>query len=197
MKKIVVATHNEGKVREFRQLFSKYDVETLSLDDLDQNVPEVEETGETFEENAELKASTISSLLNVPVIADDSGLVVDALDGSPGVYSARYAGEPKDDQRNLEKVLSELKGEKNRTARFVCVLALSVPGQNVVFKRGTCEGHLTEEPHGESGFGYDPIFIPDGYKATMAEIGADEKNKISHRSRALAKIEDSIQQLFS
>ncbi|WP_345239981.1 XTP/dITP diphosphatase [Pontibacillus salipaludis] len=197
MKKIVVATHNEGKVREFRQLFSKYNIETLSLDDLDQNLPEVEETGETFEENAELKASTISSILNVPVIADDSGLVVDALDGSPGVYSARYAGEPKDDQKNLEKVLSELKGEKNRTARFVCVLALSIPGQNVVFERGTCEGHLTEEPHGESGFGYDPIFIPDGYKATMAEIGADEKNKISHRSRALSKIEDSIHQLFS
>ncbi|KGP90900.1 nucleoside-triphosphate diphosphatase [Pontibacillus chungwhensis BH030062] len=197
MKKIIVATHNEGKVREFRQLFSKYNIETLSLDDLDRNLPEVEETGETFEENAELKARTISSILNVPVIADDSGLEVDALNGSPGVYSARYAGEPKDDQKNLDKVLLELKGENNRTARFVCVLALSIPGQSVVFERGTCEGHLLEEPQGGSGFGYDPIFVPDGYTATMAEIGADEKNKISHRSQALSKMEDKIHQLFS
>ncbi|MCD5323763.1 MULTISPECIES: XTP/dITP diphosphatase [Pontibacillus] len=196
MKRLVVATHNQGKVREFRQLFSKYDIETLSLEDLNQDVPEVEETGVTFWENAQLKAETISSLLNMPVIADDSGLEVDALEGKPGVYSARYAGEPKNDKNNLEKVLSELNGEQNRKARFVCVLALSLPGEEVIFERGTCEGRLAEQAQGETGFGYDPIFIPDGYNRTMAEIGADEKNKISHRSEALEKIETTIRELL-
>lgn len=197
MEKLIVATRNEGKVREFRQLFSKYNIETLSLAELDEELPDVEETGDTFEENARLKAETIADILNVAVLADDSGLEVSALGNEPGVYSARYAGEEKNDQANVEKVLTKLKGEHNREARFVCVLALAVPNEKTIFKKGTCEGKIAEKPEGNNGFGYDPIFYPEGYTRTMAELPADEKNRISHRSNALKKLEDWLHQFYS
>ncbi|QHE53173.1 XTP/dITP diphosphatase [Pontibacillus sp. HMF3514] len=194
MDQIVIASGNEGKIREFRQLFSKYGIETIAMNDLDETLPDVEETGETFEENARLKAETISDIIQVPVLADDSGLEVDALNKRPGVYSARYAGEQKDDQANLQKVLNELEGKEDREARFVCVLALARPGKETVYKRGTCEGQIGAEPQGENGFGYDPVFYPKGFDRTMAQLSSDEKNSISHRSNALKQLEGWLSQ---
>ncbi|MYL34206.1 XTP/dITP diphosphatase [Pontibacillus yanchengensis] len=197
MKKLIVATKNQGKVNEFREMFSKYGIETYSLNDLDTHIPDVEETGTTFEENAQLKAETIADLLQVPVLADDSGLEVDALNKRPGVFSARFAGEDKDDHRNLEKVLDELKSIENREARFVCALALAIPGQETIFERGTCEGMIATKSYGDRGFGYDPIFIPRGYEETFAQLPSDVKNQMSHRSRAIQQMETSIQNILT
>jgi len=194
MDRIVIASGNQGKIREFRQLFSKYGIETIAMNELDETLPDVEETGETFEENARLKAETISDIIQVPVLADDSGLEVDALNKRPGVYSARYAGEQKDDQANLQKVLNELEGKEDREARFVCVLALARPGKETVYKRGTCEGQIGAQPQGENGFGYDPVFYPNGFDRTMAQLSSDEKNSISHRSNALKQLEGWLSQ---
>ena len=161
-------------------------------------IEDVEETGTTFEENATLKAESVSQQLNKMVIGDDSGLMVDALEGRPGIYSARYAGEePKDDQKNLEKVLTELQGvpEENRTARFYCALAVAVPGKETITVAGTCEGRILEDQRGTNGFGYDPVFYVPEKGCAMAELSSDEKNKISHRANALKKLDvilDSI-----
>ncbi|MDC3412567.1 XTP/dITP diphosphatase [Terrihalobacillus insolitus] len=192
MKKIMIATKNEGKVKEFKQLFLKYGVDVISLLDMEEDIPDVEETGTTFEQNAALKAETISAVLNIPVIADDSGLEIRALEGRPGVYSARYAGTSKNDRANLDKVLTELTGvpDENRAARFVCVIAVAQPGKSTFTKRGTCEGKIGLHPTGKHGFGYDPIFIPNEYNRTMAQLSADEKNAISHRRNALSQLED-------
>lgn len=198
MKQVVVATKNSGKVREFAELFGKFNLEVKSLHDFP-HIVEVEETGETFEENAILKAESLSKQLNEIVIADDSGLIVDVLNGKPGVYSARYAGEEKDDQANMQKVLEELDGveKKNRKARFYCALAVAFPeDEQAVIVNGTCEGEILEQPRGENGFGYDPIFYVEEYKCTMAELSSDEKNAISHRGHALRKLEEKIPAWF-
>ncbi|MFD2133787.1 XTP/dITP diphosphatase [Pseudogracilibacillus auburnensis] len=190
MNEIIIATKNRGKAKEYNQLFNEYGITVKSLLDLSEEIPDVEETGDTFKENARLKAEQISRLLEIPVLADDSGLVIDALDGRPGVYSARYAGEPTDDKKNYEKVLNELTEvpSQSRTARFVCVLALAIPQGETVFKEGFCEGIIAESPVGGNGFGYDPIFIPEGFEKTMAQLEDEEKNKISHRYHALMKM---------
>ena len=199
MKQVVVATKNMGKVREFSELFEKFGLEVKSLHDFP-HIEEVEETGKTFEENAILKAESLCKQLNEIVIADDSGLIVDALNGGPGVYSARYAGEQKDDQANIQKVITELNGipTERRTARFYCALAVAFPEENkeYVIVNGTCEGKILEQPRGEQGFGYDPIFYVEEYKQAMAELSSDEKNKISHRGRALRKLEEKIPEWF-
>lgn len=194
MKKILIATKNKGKVQEFRSLFNKFNIEVQSLHDLKRHIPDIEETGKTFKENARLKAEEISRLLNQTVIADDSGLSIDFLNGRPGVYSARYAGQKATDEDNNKKVLHELKGisEDKRTARFVCVLALATPYENTVFTEGFCEGKIATYSAGINGFGYDPIFIPDGYEVTLAQLENDEKNRISHRFHALKALEDVI-----
>lgn len=190
MKQIVIATKNRGKAKEFKDFFASYGIHARSLLELDDDLPSVAETGSTFKENAALKAEQIAQQLSTPVLADDSGLEIDALGGKPGIFSARYAGEPTDDRANNSKVLSQLKGvpTNERTARFVCVLALAIPEQDTVFRTGFCEGKITTEPKGQHGFGYDPIFIPDGYSKTMAELTAEEKNRISHRSKAMKKL---------
>ena len=199
MKHVVVATKNIGKVREFAELFERFDLEIKSLHDFP-HIEEVEETGETFEENALLKADSLCKQLNSIVIADDSGLIVDALNGNPGVRSARYAGEQKDDQANIDKVLTELDGisMEKRTARFYCALAVAFPEENKesVIVNGTCEGKILEQRRGENGFGYDPIFYVEEYKRAMAELTSDEKNEISHRGRALRKLEEKISAWF-
>ncbi|MEH7387871.1 XTP/dITP diphosphatase [Bacillus sp. JJ1521] len=193
MKEIMIATKNRGKVKEFKDLFASQGVEVKSLLDYP-NIEDVEETGETFAENAQLKADTIAKKLHIPVIADDSGLAIDYLDGRPGVYSARYAGEHKNDLDNLNKVLEELKGIPNekRTARFHCTLALAIPGEETEIVEGTCEGVITEKPVGENGFGYDPIFYVPSKGKTMAELSKDEKNQISHRGNALRKLDELL-----
>lgn len=197
MKEILIATKNKGKVREFETLFEAIGVNVKSLLDIEGAVDVVED-GETFRENASKKAETIAESFHIPTLADDSGLIVDALNGKPGVYSARYAGEDKDDQANLEKVLRELEGtpDNQRSARFHCTLALAIPGEETLIVDGTCEGIITKEPKGENGFGYDPImFIPSKGK-TMAELSKQEKNEISHRSNALKKLKEKLMTIF-
>ncbi|MCB7153946.1 XTP/dITP diphosphatase [Bacillus stercoris] len=189
MKEAIIATHNPGKVKEFKEILEPrgYDVKSLAEIGFTE---EIEETGHTFEENAILKAEAVAKAVNKMVIADDSGLSIDNLGGRPGVYSARYAGEQKDDQANIDKVLSELKGieKEQRTARFRCALAVSIPGEETKTVEGHVEGYIAEEPRGEYGFGYDPIFIVKDKDKTMAELTSDEKNKISHRADALKKL---------
>ncbi|MBO9130534.1 XTP/dITP diphosphatase [Bacillus sp. 165] len=199
MKTVVIATKNLGKVREFASLFEKYELQVKSLHDFPY-IEEIEETGTTFEENAILKAESLCKQLEEIVIADDSGLIVDALNGKPGVRSARFAGEQKDDQANIQKVLEELKDvdKAKRTARFYCALAVAFPEEDkkTVIVNGTCEGKIIDQPRGENGFGYDPIFYIEEMKNTMAELTKEEKNKISHRARALRKLEEKIPQWF-
>ncbi|ASB61925.1 MULTISPECIES: XTP/dITP diphosphatase [Bacillus] len=189
MKEAIIATHNPGKVKEFKEILEPkgYDVKSLAEIGFTE---EIEETGHTFEENAILKAEAVAKAVNKMVIADDSGLSIDNLGGRPGVYSARYAGEQKDDQANINKVISELKGieKEQRTARFRCALAVSIPGEETKTVEGHVEGYIAEEPRGEYGFGYDPIFIVKDKDKTMAELTSDEKNKISHRADALKKL---------
>ncbi len=189
MNEILIATKNQGKVREFRDLLGQMGFRVTSLLDIKDAVDVVED-GATFQENARKKAETISRLFDIPTVADDSGLIVDALNGRPGVYSARYAGEGKSDLANLEKVLDELQGvpKGQRTARFHCSLALAIPGKDTVVVDGICEGIITEEPVGEHGFGYDPIMFIPSLNKTMAELTKQEKNQISHRSAALTKL---------
>lgn len=189
MKQIVLATNNHHKLQEFRALCEPLGIAILSLADIDL-VVEVDETGETFAENAILKAETIARLVNLPVFADDSGLVVDALNGAPGVHSARYAGVHGDDAANNAKLLRELVATPPmaRTARFVCVIAYAQPGQATQTFSGHCDGHIALNTGGETGFGYDPLFIPTGMKQTFAQMSGEEKNKISHRAHAFVRL---------
>lgn len=185
--RVLLATRNAGKVRELRALLSGEGIEVLSVADVP-GAPEVEETGATFRENALLKARALAGATGLLAVADDSGLEVDALAGAPGVSSARYAGEPKDDVRNYQKLLEALGGvpDEARTARFRCALAVVAPwGEEAVFE-GACEGRIAGGPRGSGGFGYDPVFLPAGGPRTMAELSDAEKNAISHRGRAFA-----------
>lgn len=196
MREVVIATKNKGKALEFEQMFQPFQIQVKTLLDLPE-FPEIEETGATFEENAIIKAESVMKETKAMVMADDSGLVIDALDGRPGVYSARYAGPEKDDEANIQKVLRELEGVplSKRTARFYCALALAIPGRETITVNGTCEGFITFEKKGINGFGYDPIFFVQGYERTMAELLPNEKNKISHRAEALAKMRTILEQL--
>ncbi|MBB6452024.1 XTP/dITP diphosphohydrolase [Salirhabdus euzebyi] len=187
MKKVLLATKNKGKAKEFKEIFGEIGIDVITLLDIEQEIPEIEETGSTFEENAAIKAEEVANLFNMPVLGDDSGLEVDALEGRPGIYSARYAGLEKNDQKNLEKVLNELENMDltERTARFVCALALARPGGDTVIKRGTCEGSIGFKPVGSHGFGYDPIFYPKNSERSLAQYEPEEKNQISHRRDAI------------
>lgn len=195
MKEILIATKNEGKMKEFKGLFAKLGFEVKSLTQMTDAIDVVED-GATFAENAIKKAEQISAHYNVITVADDSGLIVDALDGRPGIYSARYAGEGKNDQENLQKVLSEMEGVpvEKRTARFHCTLALAIPLETTITVEGECEGIITEEPTGEFGFGYDPIMFIPSVNRTMAQLTKEEKNTISHRAKALLKLQQVIEQ---
>lgn len=193
MKQVVIATQNKGKAKDFETMLSPLGYQVLTLLDVAQDM-DVEETGVTFEENAILKAEAVSHALGIPVISDDSGLEIDALDGEPGVYSARYAGGAKSDDANIDKVLEKLDGvpESERTARFRCVLAVSAPGQQTETFSGSCEGIILSERRGDNGFGYDPVFfVPDLDKA-MAELKPHEKAAISHRGNALRKLNENM-----
>lgn len=197
MNELIIATKNEGKVREFKAILEKKGLIIKSLLDL-KDAPDVEETGTTFKANALLKAKEMASYFQKPVIADDSGLSIDALDGRPGVISARYAGPEKNDQKNNEKVLTEMEHvpENKRTARFHCAIAVAFPnGQGEVFE-ATCEGIILDSPKGQNGFGYDPIMFIPAYHKTMAELSTEEKNNISHRAKALKLLEEKWSKLF-
>ncbi len=181
---IVAATGNAHKVVEMSSILAPYGIEILGAETRG-GMPEVDEDGETFKENAIKKATTCARLWNCPVIADDSGLEVMALDGAPGVHSARYAGEGGNDGRNLRKLLANLEGVTDRRARFVTVVALALPDGTVRTAEGTVNGTIIHEARGTGGFGYDPAFVPDGYDKTFAELPAATKNALSHRANAL------------
>jgi XTP/dITP diphosphohydrolase len=197
MKEVIIATKNSGKAREFVRMFEPLGFQVKTLLDYEE-IEDIEETGSTFEENAIIKAETVSKRLNRAVIADDSGLVIDALNGRPGVYSARYAGEQKSDEDNMDKVLDELKGveRKNRMARFYCALALAIPGKETVTVFGTCEGLILDEKRGSHGFGYDPIFFVIDRNKAMAELLPQEKSQISHRAVALRNLSKLLPEVF-
>jgi len=185
MKKLVFATNNEHKLRELQQILSNR-FELLSLKDIG-CTEEIPETAETIEENSMQKAEYVYKKYKTDCFADDTGLEIEALNGRPGVYSARYAGEEKNMTKNIEKILSELKGAENRKARFKTVISLILNGEKYQFE-GIVNGKIIEQKKGDSGFGYDPVFVPEGYNQTFAEMSAEEKNKISHRGRAVQKL---------
>lgn len=189
-KTIVIATRNPGKAKEFAALFAKEGYQTKTLLDYPE-LPDVEETGKTFEENARLKAETIAQLLQQPVLADDSGLVVDALNGMPGIFSARFAGERKSDAANNAKLLHELTdvSDEKRTAHFHCTLVFAAPQKDSLVVEADWEGRIARIPQGDNGFGYDPLFIVPGYNKTSAELTAEQKNEISHRGMAVKELE--------
>ncbi len=186
MIKIVLATKNKGKIKEIINKTKNipFEFECLSNYPL---IPDIKEDGHTFSENAQLKAKYVSEYTRLPALADDSGLEIDYLDKKPGIYSARWGN------NDCERILNALQSLKNannkqRKARFRCVMCLSLPGGDLYFTEGNCEGYIASSPKGKYGFGYDPIFIPEGYKRTFAQLGENIKNKISHRSIALEKM---------
>ncbi len=184
---IVLATRNQGKIKEITELLSGYDIEIKSLNDFGP-IPSVEETGETFDDNAYIKAHFTARVLGLPAIADDSGLVVEALDGAPGVYSARYAGEGATDEENNMKLLKEMEGKTNRNAHFETAVILAVPRGPALTYIGKVEGEITESPRGENGFGYDPLFYYPPMSKTFAQMTGEEKNSISHRGKAIKEL---------
>jgi len=190
--RLIVATRNAHKVEEIRAILSAFEVLDLSVLT---DPPEVEETGSTFLENAILKAQAISELTDALVLSDDSGLEVDSLGGDPGVYSSRYAGKDGNDSLNNAKLLREMDGQSERTARFRCVIVLARGGNVLADFSGAVEGHILQRNQGEGGFGYDPLFVPEGYERSFAELGEEIKNGLSHRSRALEGVVDWLRQL--
>jgi XTP/dITP diphosphohydrolase len=190
--KLLLATRNQGKIIEFRRILDALAPGEIELVGLDQfpNLHDVDETGTTFQENALLKAREMSEATGLPAIADDSGLCVDALNGDPGIYSARWAGEHGNDRANLEKVLDQLKdvADEKRTGYFICVAALYLPSGFTHCEEGRFLGRILHSPVGENGFGYDPIFQPDGLSISSAQMSAEEKDAMSHRGKALRAI---------
>ncbi len=192
-KEILIATKNKHKLEEINKLLIGLDITLKSLADYPE-APEVIEDKESFIENAAKKAIEYSKFSGIPALADDSGLEVDVLDGRPGVHSARYAGEEQDDKKNITKLLNVLDDvmPNKRTAHFKCLVALAQNDNILATAEGTCEGAITSEPAGEYGFGYDPVFIPKGYDNTFSELGAEVKDKISHRAVAFNKMVEII-----
>jgi XTP/dITP diphosphohydrolase len=198
--KLVLATRNQGKIVEFRRILDALAPGAIELIGVDQfpDLVDVEETGSTFEENSLLKARYTCQTTGLPAIADDSGLCVDALNGDPGIFSARWAGSHGNDQANLEKVLAQLKDvpDEKRTARFMCVASLVMPDGREHVAEGRFEGHILHAPVGENGFGYDPIFQPLGLRISSAQMSAEEKDLVSHRGKSLRAIAPHVIQLL-
>ena len=190
---IVAATGNQHKLAEYAQLLADQDIELKSLNDFP-GYTEPEENGSSFEENAGIKAAAASLYTSAPAFADDSGLEVEALDGRPGIHSSRYA--PTDAER-IAKLLKELEGKENRRAKFVCVIAIAFNGEVIASFEGEVTGVILDAPRGENGFGYDPVFQPDGFDRSFAELSADEKNRISHRAMAYAKALEFVDEELS
>lgn len=195
MRKLLVATGNSHKTQEIRAILGKeYDISDLSAHP---ELPAVEETGTTFLENATLKAVEISKQVPGLILSDDSGLEVDALDGAPGVYSSRYAGDDGNDSANNAKLLLELDGAQDRSARFRCVMVLAEAGQVLTHFDGSVEGTIIHSLQGDGGFGYDPLFVPEGFEKSFAELGEEVKNGLSHRARAMEKTTAWLEQAES
>ena len=191
----VLASHNKKKMKEMREILAQLGVEVISQAEAGVDI-EPEETGTTFEENARIKARAIMEATGLPAIADDSGLVVDALDGAPGVYSARYGGEGLDDDGRWKLLLKNMEGKEDRACRFVCVICCALPDGSEVMSRGTVEGQVAFGPEGDGGFGYDPIFYLPDRGCTMACLPAEEKNAISHRGNALRAFQEEWEKRY-
>ena len=192
---LVLATRNEGKVREFRHLLKDFPVELKGLNDFGP-IPDVVEDGRTFDDNAYKKAFSAASALGLPAIADDSGLVVTALGGAPGVKSARYAGETATDAENIEKLLKAMDGKTDRRAAFECVISIAMPTGPALTYEARCEGEIVSTPRGSEGFGYDPVFYFPPLEKTFAELSVDEKNQVSHRGKALREVGDEFDKIL-
>lgn len=200
--KLLVASGNAKKIVEIQAILEKIidDVQVLSLADLYDPIPDIPETGATFEENALIKARWLHERRTEWILADDSGLVVDALGGAPGIFSARYAGEQATSEQNIDKLLNELSllpKDHTWSAHFNCVMALIAPNGNEYLVSGQCHGRITETKSGTKGFGYDPVFIPDGYTNSFADLDKEIKNEISHRGIALSHLSDQLYTIFS
>jgi XTP/dITP diphosphohydrolase len=197
MKTIIVATGNRGKLREIQEILLGFPFKVISMFDYWEKVPDIEETGTTFLENAKIKADWVYEQTGLWTMADDSGLEVDALNGEPGVWSARYAGIPCSNDANNQKLLDNLKNVpmENRTARFRCVIVLKTGDQNYISSDGTCEGKIGFTPEGSGGFGYDPLFIPSGQSETFGQLDSDVKHSMSHRGKAIRGIREKINEL--
>lgn len=185
---LVLATHNQGKIKEFRDLLDGFGIPVKGLNDFGP-IPPIIEDGENFDENAYKKASMTAKYLGFPALADDSGLVVEALGGAPGVFSARYAGEGATDEANNLKLLRALEGRTDRRARFECVISIAVPRGPALTYEGVCRGEILHEMRGNNGFGYDPIFYYPPLDKTFAEMSREEKNRVSHRGKAMAELQ--------
>ena len=192
--RLAIATRNEHKLREIGRICADWPVRWLTVWDHDGPWPDVEEPYETYLENALAKAREVAAALGVPAVADDSGIEVDALAGAPGPRSARFAGEGATDRANLDRLIAEVRDvpADRRIARYRCVAAIAWPGGGEVWAEGTCEGRLVTEPAGSGGFGYDPVFVPDGQERTMAEVSDEEKDRISHRGRAFTELRERL-----
>lgn len=195
---MVLASQNKHKLEEIQDILKDFNIKILSMKDVGLENLEIIEDGNTFEENSMIKAETVMEKTNLITIADDSGLEVDYLDGRPGVYSSRFSGEKATDKDNNKKLIKLLEGVdlRKRTARFVSVISVAFPDGRRLSVRGTCEGVIGFEERGENGFGYDPLFIVEEYNKTFAELGADIKNKISHRANALIKLRKELTKLL-
>jgi XTP/dITP diphosphohydrolase len=195
---IVLATRNKKKIEEIKRIIADLPIHVLSLDNFT-DCPETVEDKDTFEGNAIKKAVEVCTCTGKPALADDSGLVVDSLGGAPGVYSARYAGEEGNSAKNCSKLLSNMRSvpDEKRGARFVCCMALAFPEGPVKTFFGYVEGRIGHVPKGEMGFGYDPVFIPNNYQKTFAEMSGDEKDRLSHRGNALLKLKTSLHTLLA
>ncbi|MEE4262143.1 MAG: XTP/dITP diphosphatase [Desulfobacteraceae bacterium] len=192
---LVLATGNPGKTAEIRDLLTGFPINIKNLGDFGP-IPPVVEDGDTFDENAYKKASFVSKILGFPALADDSGLVVEALDGAPGVYSARYAGENASDQQRYTKLLEEMKGHTHRQAAFECVISLALPTGAALTYEGRCEGLISEKPAGDGGFGYDPVFYYPPLNKTFGQLSREEKSRISHRGKALGELRDEFDKVL-
>ena len=190
--RFVLATHNPGKLREMGEILKDFGIEVVSPKDLGITV-DVEETGSTFAENAMLKAKAICKAADLPAIADDSGLCVDALNGAPGVYSARYGGEGLDDRGRYMLLLSSLRGAPTRAAHFACAVACAFPNGDTLTAEGRCDGSIAYAPLGEGGFGYDPVFLLPGTGKTFGQLTQEEKSAVSHRGRALREFSEKLE----
>ncbi len=194
-KTLVVATRNRGKILEIVDLLEDFPVDLRSLDDFG-TIPPIEEDGETFDDNAYKKASVTAKILGFPTLADDSGLVIEALNGEPGVYSSRYAGEGATDPQRCSFILDKMKGKTNRKAAFECVISIAVPSGPALTYEGRCEGLIAEAPMGDNGFGYDPIFYFPDLDSTFAELPRVEKNRVSHRGKALMELKGEFDKVL-
>jgi XTP/dITP diphosphohydrolase len=193
--RLVIATRNKGKTTEIRDLLKGFPVEIMDLDDFGP-IPDVVEDGQTFDENAYKKASFTARVLGLPALADDSGLIVDALNGAPGVHSARYAGENASDRDRYEKLLKAMQDVDNRRAAFECIISIAVPTGPALTYEGRCEGVISKKAAGANGFGYDPIFFFPALGKTFAELTRQEKGRVSHRGKALQEVRDEFDKII-